>query len=71
MKINSYYLVPFYLSAFLYWYKLGYSELSPELIMRITIPGAALLEIGLQLVFAGLHIGTLKIGFKIDDYEKK
>lgn len=47
--------------ALLYWRSTGYSELIPEIVMRITIPAASLVEIGLQSVFLGFMIGILKI----------
>lgn len=47
--------------ALLYWKNQAYSQLVPEIVMRIIIPGASLLEIGLQSVFSGFVIGILKI----------
>lgn len=49
------------ISALMYWKHTGYSQLVPEVVMRIIIPGASLLEIGLQSVFSGFIIGILKI----------
>ena len=45
----------------LYWKNTGYSELVPEIVMRIAIPAVSLLEIGLQSIFSGFIIGILKI----------
>ncbi len=47
--------------ALLYWRHTGYSALVPEITMRIAIPAAALLELGLQSVFLGFMIGIVKI----------
>ncbi len=47
--------------ALLYWRLKGYSVLVPEIVMRITIPAASLVELGLQSVFLGFIIGILKI----------
>lgn len=47
--------------ALLYWRFKGYSVLVPEIVMRITIPAASLVELGLQSVFLGFIIGILKI----------
>ncbi len=47
--------------ALSYWKHTGYSQLIPEIVMRITIPAASLLELGLQSVFSGFMIGILKI----------
>lgn len=54
--------------ALLYWRSTGWSELVPEVAMRITIPAAALVELGVQLVFSGFMIGILKI--KVVEIEK-
>ena len=47
--------------ALLYWKNSGFSELVPEVVMRITIPAVTLIELGLQLIFFGFMIGILKI----------
>lgn len=47
--------------ALLYWKYKDYSELVPEVVMRITIPAVSMLELGLQSVFLGFIIGILKI----------
>lgn len=54
--------------ALLYWRSTGWSELVPEIVMRITIPAAALVELGVQLIFSGFMIGILKI--KVVENEK-
>lgn len=56
--------------AFGYWRHSGYSELQPEVVMRITIPAASLLEMGIQAVFAGFMIGIFKIKIRNDVEEK-
>lgn len=45
----------------IYWKHTGYSNLIPEIVMRIAIPAAALFEIGLQALFSGFVMGILKI----------
>lgn len=45
----------------LYWRRTGYSELVPEIVMRIAIPAVSLLELGVQSVFSGFIIAILKI----------
>lgn len=55
--------------AFLYWRHTGYSELKPESVMRIVIPAAALLEMGMQAVFSGFMVGILKI--RVYDNQEK
>lgn len=47
--------------ALLYWRGIGYSELIPEIVMRIAIPSVSLLEIGLQSLLTGFMIGILKV----------
>ncbi|MCM1230985.1 MAG: glycosyltransferase family 2 protein [Ruminococcus flavefaciens] len=44
-----------------YWRNLNYSELMPEIMMRIVIPAVTFLQIGVQAVFSGFMIGILKI----------
>lgn len=53
--------------ALLYWGSQGFSELVPEISMRIAIPAVSVLEIGLQSVFLGFMVGILKIDFKKED----
>lgn len=50
--------------ALLYWKHTGYSDLLPEVTMRLAIPAATLLELGIQSIFSGFVIGILKIRVK-------
>lgn len=43
------------------WKGNGFAELIPEVVMRITIPAVACIEIGLQMIFNGFIIGILKV----------
>lgn len=47
--------------AVMYWRHTGYAELKPEIVMRIAIPAASLLELGMQAAFSGFMIGIFKI----------
>ncbi len=49
------------IAALMTWSGTGYADLVPEQVMRITIPGAAMLEIGVQFIFSGFFMGTLKV----------
>lgn len=53
--------IAFSIYVLLYWKNTGYSELVPEIVMRVAIPAVSLLEIGMQLIFSGFIIGILKI----------
>ena len=53
----------------LYWKQTGYSELIPEIVMRLAIPAGTLLEIGLEAVFSGFVMGILKIKVKNSDLD--
>lgn len=55
--------------ALLYWKRTGYSELIPEIVMRIAIPAVTLLELGIQSIFSGFIIAILKIK-TIDEEEE-
>lgn len=48
--------------AVAYWKHTGFSELIPEVVMRVTIPAACLTIIGIQTVFTGFLMAILKIG---------
>lgn len=47
--------------ALLYWKNMGYSQLIPEVTMRIAIPAVAMLELGIQSFFSGFFMGIIKI----------
>ena len=49
------------IAALMTWSGTGYADLVPEQVMRITIPGAAMLEIGVQFIFSGFFMGILKV----------
>lgn len=49
------------LFALKYWKNLNYSELVPEVMMRIIIPAVTLLEIGIQSIISGFAMGILKV----------
>ena len=49
------------IAALVTWSHTGYADLVPEQVMRITIPGAAMLEIGVQFIFSGFFMGILKV----------
>ena len=46
------------------WKKSSYGDLIPEQIMRLTIPGAALIALGFQSLFSGFIMGIIKIRSK-------
>ncbi len=43
------------------WSSLGFGQLDPERIMRVTIPAVVLIAIGIQSMFSGFIIGILKV----------
>ncbi|MBR0092464.1 MAG: glycosyltransferase family 2 protein [Lachnospiraceae bacterium] len=47
--------------AFLKWGRVGWSDLLPEEMMRLVIPAASLLEMGIQGMFFGFLMGIMKI----------
>lgn len=48
------------------WKATGFNELDAERIMRLAIPSATLIELGIETVFASFFIGILKIRRKED-----
>ncbi len=50
--------------AFCLWGKTGFGGLSPEVMMRITIPAMLLIVVGIELVFGSFFIGILHIKHK-------
>jgi glycosyltransferase involved in cell wall biosynthesis len=51
-------------AALLLWRREGFGGLNPEKFMRITIPAATLISVGIQLIFSGFFIDILKIKVK-------
>lgn len=49
------------ISALGIWRATGYGDLNPEMIMRRTIPAAALIALGVQSVFAGFVMSIIKV----------
>jgi hypothetical protein len=52
------------LIALILWGREGFGELNPEMFMRITIPSATLISVGVQFVFSGFFIDILRIKIK-------
>jgi len=50
----------------MYWKNTGFSSLVPEFAMRLAIPAATLLLLGIKLIFLGFMIGILKIKIVTD-----
>jgi hypothetical protein len=50
-----------FIIAFSKWETVGFSELDSETIMRLAIPSATLVELGVETVFASFLIGIFKI----------
>jgi len=50
------------IAALLLWKSTGYSELEPEVAMRVAIPAVSMLEIGIQSIFSGFMMGIIKTG---------
>lgn len=50
--------------AFCIWGKTGFGGLSPESMMRITIPAMLLIVVGIEVVFGSFFIGILHIRHK-------
>jgi len=51
--------------AFIIWGNNSFGSLQPESIMKITIPAATLIAIGLELIFASFFLGILDIKIKV------
>lgn len=47
--------------AFVIWGNASFGDLEPELMMKITIPAATLIAIGIELIFASFFLGILEI----------
>lgn len=47
--------------ALVYWKNTGFGSLIPEAVMRIVIPAATLIEVGVETVFASFFMGILRI----------
>ena len=52
------------IAAFCLWGKAGFGGLSPESMMRITIPAMLFIVVGIEMVFASFFIGILHIKHK-------
>lgn len=52
--------------AFIFWGRTSFGDLEPERMMRITIPSATAIIIGLQAAFAGFFVDILRIKVKRD-----
>jgi glycosyltransferase involved in cell wall biosynthesis len=46
--------------AFALWGAIGFGELNPSDMMRLTIPSMVLMVVGIELIFAGFFVGVLK-----------
>ena len=52
------------IAAFCIWGNTGFGGLSPESMMRITIPAMLLIVVGIEVVFGSFFIGILHIKHK-------
>ena len=43
------------------WERVEFSELEPEIMMRIAVPATTLFEIGIEIIFFGFMAGIMKI----------
>ena len=43
------------------WRSTGFRQMEPEALMRIVLPAATLIEVGIETVFASFFMGILKI----------
>ncbi len=50
--------------AFAIWKKSGFGQMSPEKLMRIVLPAATMIEVGIETMFASFLLGILKIEWK-------
>ena len=48
-------------AAVVYWKNQGFGQLHPEILMRITVPAATLITLGIETMFASFLIGVFKI----------
>lgn len=55
------------LIALIVWRYAKFGELIPEFVMRIVIPAATLIEVGIEFIFASFFIGILKIKRREDN----
>ena len=46
------------------WEKSGFSQMEPEKLMRLVLPAATMLEVGIETMFASFLMGILKIEFR-------
>lgn len=47
--------------AVIIWSRTGFNELEPEKIMRLVVPSATFIEVGIETIFASFFMGILKI----------
>ena len=52
------------IAAFIIWSRTGFGGLSPESMMRITIPSMLLIVVGIEVVFGSFFMGILHIKHK-------
>ena len=52
------------IAAFCIWGSTGFGGLSPEKMMRITIPAMLLMVVGIEIIFGSFFIGILHIKHK-------
>ncbi len=52
------------LVSFVIWKNTGFSEMVPEKLMRIVLPAATMLEVGVETMFASFFMGILKIEWR-------
>ncbi len=52
------------IAAFVIWSNTGFGGLSPEKMMRITIPAMLLIVVGIEIIFGSFFIGILHIRHK-------
>ncbi len=52
------------IAAFCIWGNTGFGGLSPDVMMRITIPAMLLIVVGIEIIFASFFIGILHIKHK-------
>jgi len=48
-------------AAVVFWQIVGFGELDPSIVMRLTIPATVLMVVGVKSIFAGFFVGILRI----------
>ena len=59
------------IAAFGLWKSSMYGEMQPEMLMRLVIPSATLIQIGVELMFASFFIGILRINWRSNENRKR